>query len=266
MIGIVSREICDMKGVETGTISIDTDHSGMFLATPALVTIAGKDFIQLSKDGVPFKVGANLDRGVLSETPMRYRTWAIYPTKEHNVYYQILGSLSPVSLLKAFDLDPDAASSLDEAYKIIGAEMAKYSAAELEMKCMEHGFCGQRCYSPQQWRETRMGQDLAKHPMINYSRIAIVPDLPPTPFTKLQDQRPLAGIKVVELSRVIAAPAMGSMLGALGAEVIRIEPPHLHDLQVWPRILPVPKAMMKLMRAFTESGFDTDSGKTDLRP
>ena len=58
----------------------------MFPATPALVTVSGKDFIQLNKDSVSFKVGANLDRGVLSETPMRYRTWAIYATKDHNVY------------------------------------------------------------------------------------------------------------------------------------------------------------------------------------
>lgn len=54
-----------------------------------------------------------------------------------------------------------------------------------------------------------MGKVLAKHPMINYKQIRGTDDLPPVPLPKSSDKRPLAGVKVVELSRVIAGPAVG---------------------------------------------------------
>ncbi|MEE9255493.1 MAG: CoA transferase, partial [Pseudomonadales bacterium] len=39
---------------------------------------------------------------------------------------------------------------------------------------------------------------------------------------------PLAGIRVVELSAGLVVPAAGAILGDLGAEVIKIEPPGGH--------------------------------------
>ena len=40
---------------------------------------------------------------------------------------------------------------------------------------------------------------------------------------------PLAGVKVIELGNAIAAPLCGSMLGDMGAEVVKIEPPGKGD-------------------------------------
>ena len=232
MIGVAASEVAALRGIDVGAIDIDTDHAGMFPATPGLVTIDGKGLADLTRERVAFRAGTDLDRGVLSKSPMRYRTWAIYPTKDPSVYYQILGSMDPVGYLRVFGLDPDAASSKDEAYELIKAEMTKYSAAELELKCMEHGLCGQTCYAPKKWRQTTMGKALAREPMVNYRRVTDLPELPPISLPRSPDKRPLAGVKIVEFSRIIAAPAMGMLLAALGAEVIKIQPRHLHDLQV----------------------------------
>ncbi|KAL3952404.1 hypothetical protein ACCO45_012347 [Purpureocillium lilacinum] len=67
--------------------------------------------------------------------------------------------------------------------------------------------------------------------MVNYTQVQGTSHLAPVPFPVLSDERPLAGIKVVELARVIAGPAMGAALSALGADVIKIQSPNLPDLQ-----------------------------------
>ncbi|WP_255771145.1 CoA transferase [Pseudarthrobacter sulfonivorans] len=61
--------------------------------------------------------------------------------------------------------------------------------------------------------------------------------------------RPLAGLKVLDLTRVIAGPTATRLLGALGADVLRIDPPDLPEL----------------IDAFIDSGFDKRSAVADLR-
>lgn len=233
MAGIVGNEISTMRGQTTGKISIDTDAAGMYPATPSLVTIDGKNLEQLMKSGEANKIVRDLDHGALDKNPMYYRSWSIYPTKDPNVWYQIMGSLHPNELLQAFNLDPEApVKTNDEAYQLIKAELERYSARELEMKCMEKGLCGQTCYSPQAWRETLMGKLLGLHPLINYKLQRQAYITPPVPFKETSDKRPLAGIKIIELARVIAAPAAGAALASFGADVVRIQSPNLPDPNV----------------------------------
>ena len=46
--------------------------------------------------------------------------------------------------------------------------------------------------------------------------------------------RPLAGIRVIEMCRIIAGPAIGRTLAEYGADVIKITPPHLSDVPFFP--------------------------------
>ena len=56
------------------------------------------------------------------------------------------------------------------------------------------------------------------------------------------------GSKVLDLTRVIAGPAATRLLGALGADVLRIDPPHLPELP----------------DAFIDSGFDKRSAVANI--
>ncbi|EME84337.1 uncharacterized protein MYCFIDRAFT_134113 [Pseudocercospora fijiensis CIRAD86] len=233
MIGLVSKEICALRGIETGDVHVDTDLAALYPATVGLVTVDGQDWKAIQKNRVVQKAGLDVDQGVISKTPMRFRSWSIYPTKNGNEWFQLLSSLSPVDFLATFGLnadDPDIKTN-DQAYEKIKSVTTTYSARELEHICIEKGYVGQTVLSPKAWRETSMGKALAKHPMVNYKQVRGTQDLPRVPLpVNISDKRPLAGVKVVEFSRVIAGPAIGTYLSALGADVIRIQSPDLPDL------------------------------------
>ena len=97
---------------------------------------------------------------------------------------------------------------------------------------MEHGFTGQTVYSPKHWGETTMAKSVARHPVVDFKQVLGTEGLPPVPFPQTKDSRPLAGIKILELARVIAAPVAGAGLAALGADVISVQSPHIPNLGV----------------------------------
>ena len=55
------------------------------------------------------------------------------------------------------------------------------------------------------------------------------PHLQPEPTAPDLAQRPLAGIRVIEIGQLLAGPFTGMLLAYFGAEVIKIEPPQGGD-------------------------------------
>ena len=49
----------------------------------------------------------------------------------------------------------------------------------------------------------------------------------------MTDQRPLAGLRVIELGQLLAGPFAGTILGYFGAEVIKVEPPTGDPIRQW---------------------------------
>lgn len=53
-------------------------------------------------------------------------------------------------------------------------------------------------------------------------------------MTDATDQRPLAGMRVIELGQILAGPFTSTLLGYFGAEIIKIEPPGTGDpIRTW---------------------------------
>jgi crotonobetainyl-CoA:carnitine CoA-transferase CaiB-like acyl-CoA transferase len=77
--------------------------------------------------------------------------------------------------------------------------------------------------SHQEWSATPHAKALAELPLISIEKIG---DAAPSPWPQ-QGDRPLAGIRVLDLSRVIAGPVAGRTLAAHGADVLLISGPEL---------------------------------------
>lgn len=229
MVGIVGLELLHLRDQTTSTTTyVNTNHAGLYPATPALVTVDG----QTGPAVIKLPTVPQWDKDRQSGSPLVFRATAIYPTADEGTWFQLHGSLDPWTVLRTIgisrDRDADIRSN-DQAYALIRERILPYRAREIEQLMLEHGLSGSVVHSPQGWRDTEMGKSLARHPLVNYAQQTQCPWIPPTPLLKSDNKRPLAGIKVVELARIIAATATGAALASMGAEVIRVNSSKLKD-------------------------------------
>ena len=229
MVGIVGLEVLHLRGISSSTVThIDTNHAGLYPATPALVHVDG----QTGPPVIKLPTVPQWDKDRQSNSSLVYRATAIYETADKGVWYQLHGSLDSWKMLALLGIGKELDSEItsdDAAYDLIQQRVRTYRAHEIEQLMLQHGLSGNIVHSPKGWLETEMGKSLARHPLINYSRQSACPSLPPVSFTATTDKRPLAGVKVVELTRIIAGAAAGAALASMGAEVIRVNSSKLKD-------------------------------------
>lgn len=236
MTGVLADEILALRGVKNDErrITINTTHVALWFGCVATVYLNGVDCLSLSKTGEIKKLVPDWERG-WTDTPLKYRTTALYPTGNPEVWYSLHGSLSAEPVLRSIGIDPAAPIKTNEdAARLIAEHTSKLSPEKLEMTNLLNGFCGSICFTPKQWRESEMGRTLAAHPLVNVKAQDHAVPTPPVAFPPLNpsDRRPLAGVKVVEMTRVIAGPQIGTILASYGADVIRVNPPHLPDITI----------------------------------
>jgi crotonobetainyl-CoA:carnitine CoA-transferase CaiB-like acyl-CoA transferase len=120
------------------------------------------------------------------------------------------------------------------ALKVLGvpedrAAVAKavtgWNALELEEAIIANKGAGGMVRSEAEWANHPQGRAIASLPLIEIVKIG---DSPPEPLPA--GDRPLHGIRVVDITRVLAGPTCGRTLAEHGAEVMRITANHLPSL------------------------------------
>jgi len=115
-----------------------------------------------------------------------------------------------------------AAAPTQEA---VATAIAGRRAQELEDALAEAGLCAAIVRSRSEWQRHPQGVAVAQLPLMEIIRIG---DSDPEPLPKAQ--RPLAGVRCLDLTRVIAGPVCGRTLAEHGAEVLTIAASRLPNL------------------------------------
>lgn len=117
-----------------------------------------------------------------------------------------------------------------DSREAVAAAIARWNAAELDDRLNREGLCASLIRSPAEWRSHPQALALEALPLFEIERIG---DAPPQPFRTMPagiPLRPLSGVRVLDLSRVIAAPVAARTLAQHGADVLAVGAAHLPNI------------------------------------
>lgn len=141
--------------------------------------------------------------------------------------------MNPDPSLESIGLPPEAEhSTLEASWEPFMKRMAEIDSAEMQHLASDtFRQAGTICWTTDEYKQSEHGKanahvglfEIRKHEASSQAACW----WPSSPQTS--PERPLAGLKVVDITRVIAAPAITRGLAELGASVMRVTAPHLVD-------------------------------------
>lgn len=139
-----------------------------------------------------------------------------------------------------------AVLGVNEDRESVAAAVAEASCDALEAEIVARGGCAARMRSSEAWSVHPQGRSVAAEPLVAWRTApidapALRPRRAPDPLDARSAgarsaARPLAGIRVLDLTRVLAGPVASRLLAAYGADVLRIDPPDWDEPGVVPEV------------------------------
>ncbi len=125
--------------------------------------------------------------------------------------------------LRLMGLSPDSATRVQ-------AEQAMLTrgALEFEQAAAQAGLVVAALRDFAAWDQTPQGQAVALQPLMSFEKIG---DAAPLALPAIgAGDRPLSGLRVLDLTRILAGPVCGRTLAAYGADVMLVNSPHLPNI------------------------------------
>ena len=114
----------------------------------------------------------------------------------------------------------------------VAAAVARWNAVDLETAIVDANGCAAAMLDVDAWATHPQGIAVAGEPLVHWQDFPVAP----APATQICVERPLAGLKILDLTRVLAGPVAGRFLAAYGAQVLRLDPPHWNEPGVVPEV------------------------------
>ena len=204
-IGVAVNDLWELKTGRRQSIAID--------AVAATAALKSKNYFQAKNTNGTFEnvtdASHEANRGLTGIFQTKDGRWLLPHFGLDHLRRRMLG------LLQA-DANTDS----------IAKAVAKWDALELENAIDEARVCGGMIRTNEEWLQEPHGKILAAKPVVEIIKIG---DSEPEPMPT--GDRPLSGIRALDLTRILAGPITGRTLAEHGADVLMVSAPHLP--QVW---------------------------------
>ncbi|KAF8886798.1 CoA-transferase family III domain-containing protein [Infundibulicybe gibba] len=231
-------------GVEYQKPVINTDHAQLFIMSVFLPVIDPHNSKVKPFDGGQFEKEPdkgryedyfpNCDKHGMTGPPLTNLCTNIYKTKDGR-FFHLHGSMnarvSQEALGIPFQMQISSNPAASEVYQV---QVAKLDSQEIDSLINErYRQAGTVCLSADEYKSSPHGRANAHVGLFEVHHIPNTKQAPywwRPPARDSGPSRPLFGLKVLDLTRIIASPTITRELAEMGASVLRITSPNITDI------------------------------------